>query len=98
MNTYTTLAQLGGNAFLTMTGCKIHSMIENLSLRLPKNKSNANHLVITLDESDTYTMNFFRQGTLKEGFAIFEVETIDGVYCDNLQDVFKHVTGLDTKL
>lgn len=57
----TILEQLGGNKFLAMTGAKnLLADGNTLRMTLPKNRSRANRLWITLDSNDTYTMNFFR--------------------------------------
>lgn len=101
------LEQLGGNKFLAMTGAN-HLLADGNTLRmnLPKNASKANRLWITLDEDDTYTMNFFKftAGRLNTKTLTFtedkkvDVKEINGVYCDMLQDIFTSVTGMYTHL
>ena len=52
------LEQLGGNKFLAMTGAKnLLADGNTLRMTLPKNRSKANRLYITLDPDDTYTMS-----------------------------------------
>jgi hypothetical protein len=96
----TILAQLGGNRFLVMTGA---SMLvggpESLAFKLPRGMADANinRVQIRLDRvTDTYTVEFFnyqaRTITLKT------VETVEGVYADQLQRVFTKITGIDTHL
>ncbi len=101
------LEQLGGNKFLAMTGAKNLLADENtLRMTLPKNRSKANRLYITLDPDDTYTMRFFRftAGRLnRKTFAwtedkTTEVKETSGVYADMLQDIFTSVTGMATHL
>lgn len=91
----TTLAQLGGRRFMVMTGASNPSgSAEGLSLKLPRNASKAQYLVIKLEADDTYTMRFIR-------IRKFEAETVKecaGVYCDNLRNIFADVTGLATSL
>lgn len=101
------LEQLGGNKFLAMTGAKnLLADGNTLRMTLPKNRSKANRLYITLDPDDTYTMRFFRftAGRLnKKTFTwtedkTTEVKETSGVYADMLQDIFTSVTGMATHL
>jgi hypothetical protein len=91
------LEQLGGRTFTAMTGS--HALVAHrdaLSMRLRRNVASAQYLKITLDPSDTYTMEFTRfharSNTLKT------VRRIEGQYCDQLQERFTEVTGLHTRL
>lgn len=101
------LQQLGGNRFLVMTGAK--NLISDgniLRMSLPKNMSGANKLEITLDDTDTYTMRFYKYtaGRLNKKTwswtedKVKEIYTIDDVYCDMLQSIFTEVTGMYTRL
>lgn len=91
----TILYQIGGNKFIVMTGSKNFLYGDNyLLMTLSQNKSGANRLKITLDPSDTYTMQFLK-------YRPFETEIVkefSDVYCDQLQDIFEKVTGLYTTL
>lgn len=100
----TILNQLGGNKFIAMTGSKnFIDCTTALSMHLTSNKLKAKYLKIELTESDTYKMIF---STTKKvmgdlGFKVDEhvvVKTIDGVYCDMLQNIFTKETGLLTSL
>jgi len=101
----TIFVQLGGGRFKAMTGSK--QFIEDgdaLKMTLAGNRSKANRLTVTLSDSDDYTMLFWRyerpsfsKGIFK-GEKISEVAKFDGVYCDQLQDLFTQVTGLYTRL
>lgn len=104
----TILAQLGGNKFITMTGAK-HFVADGNTLRMsiPKNKTKANRLYITLDEgTDTYKMRFFycKAGrlSLKTGNFIpgttKEIAEHTNVYAEDLCRVFESVTGMATRL
>ena len=89
------LEQLGGNKFLAMTGSKnLVDMGNGLKMSLPKNQSKANGLEVTLNESDTYNMKFYKitgaNFTIKEEYQ--------DIYASELQTVFTEVTGLDTHL
>lgn len=100
------LEQLGSNKFIVMTGAS-HFVADGDTLRmnLAKNQSKANRLYISLEANDTYTMRFFRYcpGHLNKSLVwidekVTEIETIRGVYNDQLQAVFTSVTGMDTHL
>ena len=88
--------QIGGGKFVVMTGAKNLTAHENaLSMRLPKGiKNKANYLKITLDPSDTYTMEFGRIW----GTKYTVIETVEGVHCDMLVDIFESKTGFFTTL
>ena len=103
----TILEQLGGNKFVVMTGAKNFISDGNtLRMTLPKNMSKANRLYITLDADDTYTMRFFKftAGRLNKKTFEFtedkvkEIRTVNGVYCDMLQDICTETTGMYTHL
>lgn len=91
----TILAQLGGNRFLAMTGASSLSYGDkNLTFRVGKNEKKVKAVRITLQDDDTYSMEFLSIRKL-------EVKTLsraDMVYCDNLQEVFTNHTGLYTRL
>ncbi len=93
----TILNQLGGNKFLAMTGA--HTLINHgnaLSMKLRANKSKANYLKITLNEMDTYNVEFQKVNYSK--YTVTEIKTFDNLYCDQLQKMFTNVTGMYTKL
>ena len=91
----TILDQLGGNKFIAMTGSKNFIGGDDfLSMRLARNKSGANYLRITLSSMDDYTVEFFKMTK----FDLISVYSSGGVYCDQLQNLFTSVTGLDTRL
>lgn len=101
------LNQLGGNKFLVMTGT--HHLVDAgnaLRMQLPRNQSQANRLYITLEADDTYTMRFFKYTAPRLNKKTFEfsdekikeIKTINGVYCDMLQDIFTATTGMYTHL
>lgn len=90
------LAQLGGRRFVTMTGASSFSSGPNvLTFRIPsRNKNKASAVRITLDPSDTYTVEFLKM-------VKYECVTIskhEGIYNDVLRDVFTRETGLYTSL
>lgn len=97
----TILEQLGGNAFAIMTGAKHFSAGDKcLAFQLPRKagyvRNGINMVRITLDASDTYTMEFFKFNA--KTFALAPKGRVDGLYADALQSVFTAHTGLDTHL
>jgi hypothetical protein len=99
----TILEQLGGGRFVAMTGAKaLTACDEGLRMKLPGNltRQRINWVEVKLDPSDTYTLTFASERRPR-GKAWAErtvIETVDAVYCDQLRDVFEHVTGLATSL
>ena len=92
----TILNQLGGRGFLKMTG-SFNLVIgqRNLKMKLRKNKSGATHLIVELDEWDTYEMKFFK---ISKIFNVEIVEEYGTIYNEELQDIFTEVTGFDCVL
>ena len=91
------LKQLGGNRFIAMTGAKNFLRDDNkqlIAFKIGRNSKSINHVRITLNSMDTYDMEFIniRAGKIK---IISEVE---GVYNDQLQDIFTQKTGMYTHL
>lgn len=91
----TILNQLGGSRFLAMTGAKLLSYGErSLNIRFPAAKGGVNHLRVTLDADDTYTMRF---GKLRN-INYTEVDSLRSIYADQLASIFTATTGLHTSL
>jgi hypothetical protein len=59
-----------------------------------KGKNNITHLRITLNSMDTYDLEFGK--IFKHSFQI--VKVVNGVYNDQLQEIFTETTGLNTHL
>lgn len=101
------LKQLGGNKFLAMTGAKNLTCDNNsLNMKLSKNMSKANYLKITLNSLDTYDIRFYNVTDGRMNMKTFEsspiknkdIKVLNGVYCDQLQEIFTEVTGMYTSL
>jgi len=93
----TILRQLGGNVFTTMTGARQFTNHGNaLSFKLPSNfaKNGINYCKITLELSDTYTVEFKRI----RGMKVNDVSRHDDIYNDSLTDLFRRETGLETRM
>lgn len=100
--------QLGENRFTVMTGCNSYSYDDNtLYMKLPRNGSKANRLAIRYNYgTDLYTMTFTRYTSPRIDYKrgkFYDAKTttireIEDVYCDQLEALFTHVTGLYTRL
>lgn len=88
----TILAQLGGRRFMLMTGAVVMGDANSLKVHF-KGSTKANRVVITLDPSDTYTVEFFKY----RAGAMRTVKSLSDVYAEDLQPIFEQVTGLYTK-
>ena len=78
-------------------------------LQLVKNQSKANHLKIQLNSNDLYDIKFIRNRKVQNpeykaiGIKVYEdvwetVKEFENLYYDQLEDIFKSVTGLETSL
>ena len=93
----TIFQQLGGNKFISFTGAKdLMAGKDHLAFKLPSNfaKDGINYVKITLDDTDTYTMEFQRWNWAK-GDCLFKDEFKE-IYCADLQALFTNVTDLQT--
>jgi len=91
------LRQLGGNKFIAMTGAKDFvrdDAQQKISFKIGRNAKSINYVTITLNSMDTYDIVFLRARAGK----ITVVSKVDGIYNDQLQDVFTEHTGLYTHL
>ena len=88
--------QLGGNRFRVMTGAKNLTSHEfALSMKIGRNKTNANFMIVELNSMDLYDITFAkvtRMGEMKS------VKTYDNVYNDMLVEIFESHTGMYTTL
>lgn len=90
----TILEQLGGRRFIIMTGT--HNLVagkNELTMKLRRNSCGASHLRVTLTPLDLYRMEFIK---VRKGEP-HTVTSFDGIYADQLQDIFESITGLYTK-
>jgi hypothetical protein len=95
----TILEQLGGNKFVAMTGAKNFSTCgDGLSFKLPGGggfcKDGINFVQITLTPADDYNVAFGKT----RAFKYKEIKKVEGIYFDQLQEVFTRATGLATRL
>ena len=88
--------QLGGNRFRVMTGAK--NMVSHefaLSMKIGRNKTNANFMVVELNGLDLYDVTFAKLTKMGE---MKSVKTYDNVYNDMLVSIFESHTGMYTAL
>jgi len=91
----TILAQLGGNRFIAMTGAKdFLGDASALHFRIPRNRTKANRVTITLQADDTYSIEWFSV----RGFDKIVKRSFDGIYADQLRRLWESETGLLTSL
>ena len=100
----TILAQMGGNKFLAMTGTKDLVALNTddyqfggLRMRISKNNTPANILIVTLNSMDTYDV-VFQSVRIGKTFSVKTVKEYNMVYGDMLQRIFTDATGLYTRL
>ena len=93
----TIIQQLGGNSFCRMTGAKQFVVLASgVSFRIPATmtKNRINAVQITLTPEDDYTVNFYAI----HGTKIKQVSSHEGIYCDQLAELFRDETGLETRM
>lgn len=91
------LRQLGGGRFMAMTGAKNFVKDNNkqmIAFKIGRNSKGINYVKITLNSMDTYDMEFISL----RGNNMKIVSRADGIYNDQLQEVFTENTGLYTHL
>jgi hypothetical protein len=76
--------QLGASRFMAMTGAKgLVNGGKSLTFRIGRNASKANMVRITLAETDTYIVEFFRYRSLDCAL----INSFEGIYADGLRDL-----------
>lgn len=88
------LNQLGGRKFIAMTGAKNFlkdEKTQTISFKIPNGKNGIRFIEIRLNSMHTYDINF------KTGSGKL-VKRIEGIYNDQLQEIFTDYTGLYTHL
>ena len=88
------LRQLGGSRFIAMTGARDFATDgDNCIFKIPRSNS-VNYVKIKLNAWDTYDLEFI----LIHGEKITIKKSFEGIYNDQLQEIFTEVTGLYTSL
>lgn len=81
------IAMVGAHSFLDFGKCD--DCLGGVSFKFKLSKK-ANYCSITLDYDDTYTVEFYK------GFN--KIESLSGVYAEDLKRIFEGTTGLSVKL
>ena len=88
--------QLGGNRCRVMTGAKNLTSHEfALSMRIGRNKTNANFMIVELNGNDLYDVTFAKVTKMGEMKSVREY---NDVYNDMLVSLFESHTGMYTTL
>lgn len=89
-----TIQQQLGHQCLCMLGAQyLAGGPDYLSFRFG-GSTKANHLKITLQANDTYTMEFTRI----RGIDCKKIAEYQNIYCDQLREIIRKTTGLNTNL
>ena len=89
------LNQLGNGKFIAMTGAKnFVSKSNGLQFRLPRYSHTKINTVSVDLVNDVYSLTFYNI----RGVKVKELDSVDGVYAEDLQRVFTNKTGLNTSL
>jgi hypothetical protein len=92
----TILQQLGGRLSM-MTGAHNLVALESglqFSLRKGDARDGINRVQIILTAMDDYTVIFYKIDVRNVENPCVTVDTVEGIYCDQLMDVFENHTGL----
>lgn len=91
----TILNQLGGGRFAAMTGAKnLLDLGNGVQFRVGRNAKRVTHVRITLDPSDTYSVQFHNV----RGHNVKLLGQFSDIYADMLVELFETETGLYTSL
>ena len=93
--------QLGGNRFRAMTGAKDFMKDGNsLRMKIMKNNTGGNHLIITLNSNDLYDMRFESHRLNRKTYELtVKVKAEEkNIPASNLQRVFTELSGLYTRM
>ena len=90
------LKQLGGNKFKAMVGAKDFGIgSDGLHFKIGRNAKSISHVVIDLDRGkDLYDIKFLRVRAGK----IKVVKKLEGIYANQLGEIFKKYTGMNVRL
>jgi hypothetical protein len=102
----TIVYQLGGRRFIAMTGAKNFIVLPGkghygMQFSIGRNCAGVNRIMITLNEGlDLYDMEFFKESMNHKTYDTTHktIKKFEGVYFDQLQELFTSVTGMYTSL
>jgi hypothetical protein len=88
--------QIGRRAFLMLGTTQKVADEKSLLFNVRSSKA-VNKVRVTLDLSDTYTVEFFKIGRAPR-FDVKVVAEVEGVYFDQLHEIIERHTGLFTRI
>jgi hypothetical protein len=88
--------QIGALAFMMMGTMNKLGAANSLIFNLRGSPKRIDKIVVTLEPSDTYRVDFYR-GAIARHPAKLEA-SVDGVYADGLKQCIEHHTGLELSL
>lgn len=97
----TIVNQLGRKALFMLGAKDLTADGNTLRFRIGRNAKGVSHIFITLDASDTYTVEFRNIRAARKapaGFTNNLRSSVEGVYVDSLHRVIEEGTGLYTRL
>lgn len=98
----TILNQLGGKRFSVMTGAKDHVAIENgVRFKIGRNATSCNTVSVEYDAGrDLYNMTFEKVSLSRKTWEVTrkKIKIFEGVFADQLQELFTDTTGMCTSL
>lgn len=93
----TIASQIGNRAFVMMGASNFVADIDSLSFKVGRNPKGVTHIDITLDPSDSYTVEFLRCN-LRAKEIRKVLGTYDDVYVEELHSLIESETGLALSL
>lgn len=88
--------QIGGGSLFMLGARNLLDHGNAFSFRI-RGSRKVNYVKITLDPSDTYTMEFKKIGRSPK-FKVTDVAIFEDVYCDMLHSLIEDTTGLRTRI
>lgn len=95
------LKQFGGKRFTFMVGAKDFFINDDmLQFKIGRNSAAINRVSVGLRADDTYYLKFSRVWWSNKDFENKETvkREFEGVYCDQLAELFRETTGLETRM
>ena len=96
------LNQFGGKSFFYMVGGKDLCINDDncLQFKIGRNSAAVNTVFVGLRADDTYYLKFSRVWWRNKDFERKETikKEFEGVYCDQLAELFRETTGLETRM
>ena len=93
----TIASQIGNRAFAMMGASNLMTSGSGLSFKVGRNPKGVTHVKVTLDPSDTYTVEFLRCSLRAKNIRKV-LGTFDDVYAEDLRELIESETGLALSL